>query len=458
MKDRLNHWIDEALLTIFRFRTRNFLRMEDAPGEIPRVPRDGTACLYLHVPFCESLCPFCSFHRVQHTTDQAQRYFQSLREEVRRYHEAGFRFKSAYFGGGTPTIEPRELVKTIELVRDLFGLREISVETNPKDLRPEVLLPLRAAGVTRLSVGAQSFDDRLLKDMERLETYGCAASAVEHIRYASALFPTVNVDLIFNQPHQDKASLERDLTAFLSTGANQVSFYPLMMSPMVAQRMAETTGLPRRTNLREYYQTILARLQPEFTPSSAWCFTRRSQGADEYLVDADNYVGVGSGAFSYLDGVLYSTTFCLATYQRMIDNGLTGIVVRSRLSESDQMRYSLLVKLFGLKLDRDWALKKYGQRFFRTVACELKTLEWFGAANRNQRGWRLTEHGMFWLVLMMSRFFERVAEYREAMRGHIQKELIQVSQQPLRGRIPVQRIEAPTHLVPTGTTLPASKV
>src|SRR5688572_24274461 len=159
--------IDQFLLHAFRFRTRGFLRMEEASGSTPPVPSAGTGCLYLHIPFCEKLCPFCSFHRVQHRHAQAQSYFHSLREEVRRYHESGFRFSSAYFGGGTPTTEPEELVEAIRLVRELFGTRDISVETNPKDLQPEILESLRDAGVTRLSVGVQSFDDRLLKEMER---------------------------------------------------------------------------------------------------------------------------------------------------------------------------------------------------------------------------------------------------------------------------------------------------
>jgi coproporphyrinogen III oxidase-like Fe-S oxidoreductase len=415
--------IDALLLRAFRFRTRGFLRMRHAPGTVPPLPAEGLGCLYLHVPFCETLCPFCSFHRVQHRHTQAQRYFHALRREVRLYHEAGFRFSTAYFGGGTPTTEPGELVETIELARDLFGLRDISVETNPEDLRPEILGPLRAAGVTRLSVGVQSFDDSLLRDMQRYEKYGSGVEARDHLRRAAGLFPTLNVDLIFNLPHQTLASLERDLQIVRGGGANQVSFYPLMTSPGVARRMAASTGLPDPRRLRLFYQTILARLTPEFKPSSAWCFTRRGEGSDEYIVEADFYVGVGSGAFSYLDGTLYATTFCLDTYERRIARGLTGITVQNRLAAGDQMRYSLLVKMFGLRLDRDWALRRYGPRFFRRLWGELRTLEWLGAARRDQNGWQLTERGMYLLMLMMCAFFESVAEYREAMRAHIPAEL-----------------------------------
>jgi coproporphyrinogen III oxidase-like Fe-S oxidoreductase len=419
----LNHaLVDAFLLRAFRYRTRGFLRMEDAPGTPPPVPRAGNGYLYLHVPFCEVLCPFCSFHRVLHHHDQGQRYFQALREEVRQYHRAGYTFSGAYVGGGTPTTEPAELVETIALVRELFGVTDVSVETNPKDLRPEILEPLRDAGVTRLSVGVQSFDDRLLKEMDRYAKYGSSEEIRSHLRAAAGMFPTLNIDLIFNQPHQTLASLERDLETVLESGANQASFYPLMTSHTVARRMAGAMGLPDHRRLREFFSTIVARLQPDFTPTSAWCFTRNGQGSDEYIAEADYYVGVGSGSFSFVDGALYTTTFPLDTYGRRIAQGLTGITTRHLLSEGDLMRYTLLMRMFSLRLDREWVLQRFGPRFFRKMWAELRTLEWLGAARRDDRGWQLTERGMYWLMLMMSAFFESVNDYRDAMRAHVHDE------------------------------------
>jgi coproporphyrinogen III oxidase-like Fe-S oxidoreductase len=179
----------------------------------------------------------------------------------------------------------------------------------------------------------------------------------------------------------------------------------------------------KRHQLRQFYRLIVARLRSEFYPSSAWCFTRRGHAVDEYIIDADNYVGLGSGAFSYVNGVFYATTFSLRTYRALIAEGLSGIAVRSDLSRSDQMRYSLLVKMFGLGLNREWASQQFGGAFFKTVWPELKTLELLRAARRNKEGWELTERGMYWLVLMMSEFFESVARYREAMRTHAASEI-----------------------------------
>jgi len=415
--------LDSVLVGLFRYRTRGFMRMTDCDGTVPPRPRSGGTYLYVHIPFCEALCPFCSFHRVLHCRPQAKRYFTALRRELELYHAAGFEFTGVYFGGGTPTVEPEELLETIALVRARFGVREISVETNPRDLRPDLLAQLRAGGVTRLSVGVQSFDDTLLREMGRFEKYGGGVETAERIRGAAGLFPTLNVDLIFNQPHQTLASLERDLEIFQTLGAGQVSCYPLMTSPSGLRRLAGAMGVPDRRRLRQYYQTIGRRLAAGgFSPTSAWCFTRDGQGSDEYIATADNYVGAGSGAFSYLDGTLYSTSFSLNSYEERIGRGLTGIVTRHQLGDTDRMRYALLVRMFGLGLDRAWAVEHHGRKFFRRLWGELLTLEVLGAATRDARGWRLTEKGRYWLMLMMAEFFESVNAYRDAMRAHVAAE------------------------------------
>lgn len=427
--------LDSALLRVFRFRTRQFLRMQEANGAVPPRPAGDGCHLYVHIPFCEVLCPFCSFHRVQHCRPQARRYFAALRQEIRLYHAVGHTFSGAYFGGGTPTSEPEELLETIALVRELFGVRDVSVETNPKDLRAGLLAALRDAGVTRLSVGVQSFDDALLREMERHDKYGSGEEIAAQIRGAAGCFPTLNVDLIFNQPHQTLASLERDLEIFRTLGANQVSCYPLMTSPTVLRRMAGAMGVPDRRRLREFYRTITRRLEPEFAATSAWCFTRQGEAGDEYIVAAENYVGVGSGAFSYLDGTLHATTFSLRTYEQRIARGLTGITTCHRLSEVDRMRYALLVGMFGLKLDRAMVEQRHGRRFHRKLWGELRTMELLGAARRDARGWELTERGRFWLMLMMSEFFESVNAYRDAMRAHVKEELEAESLQAARSRL-----------------------
>ncbi len=414
--------LDALLDAAFKRSAHRTMRLgpSEGIGAVPAKP----VFLYLHVPFCEVLCPYCSFHRVRYEEPKARRYFAALRDEVRRYHERGYAFSGVYVGGGTPTILPGELAETLALVRELNpGLREASVETSPKDLRDDVLGMLQSVGVNRLSVGVQTFDDGLLREMVRLEKYGGRDEILARLAIAAGRFETLNIDLIWNLPHQTPGMLESDLETLIACPASQASFYPLMNAPSVERKMKKALGLPGREHLHEFYERILARLQGSFVPTSAWCFTRGHKSIDEYIVDAADYVGLGSGAFSYLDGTLYATTFSLQVYSERIARGLTGITGERCLGSRERMRYDLLVHLFSLRLEKAWVRARYGDRFEREMGPELFALEFLGYVTEDERGWALTQRGMYLWVRMMSAFFESVDALREEMRSHVLAEL-----------------------------------
>jgi coproporphyrinogen III oxidase-like Fe-S oxidoreductase len=413
-----------VILPFFRGASRRAMAFDTGPVRMPSPPPGAAAFLYVHIPFCQVLCPFCSFHRVQYRETKATRYFAALRREIETYRDAGFRFSGVYVGGGTPTVAPQELAATLELITASFPVREISVETNPSDLTPGNLDMLQSHGVNRLSVGVQSFDDGLLREMERYERYGGRAAILRHLELASGRFATLNVDMIFNLPHQTPAMLERDLEDVIRSPANQVSFYPLMTSDEVRRRMSRQMGRLDRHRLRDSYGRIQARLSPEFTPSSAWCFSRGTgSGVDEYIADATDYVGVGSGSFSYVGGTMYATTFSLNAYAERIGRGLPATTQRRIMSEHEQMRYEMLLRLFGLRMDHAWLASRFGGRFRRHMAVEMAALKLAGAITEDQQGYRLTGRGMFLWVLMMAAFFESVNVFRQKMRAHIHAEL-----------------------------------
>lgn len=418
----MSSFIDDTVLAAFRWQTRHAMKLRDDGATVPVAPGHPVS-LYVHVPFCEVLCPFCSFHRVQYRRETARRYFSALRTELRRYHRDGFVFSNVYVGGGTPTVSPPELIETLQLIRELFPVKDISVETNPKDLRPEVIEQLKAVGVNRLSVGVQSFDDRLLREMERFEKYGSSREIIEHLEAAAPHFATLNIDMIYNLPHQDRASLERDLDVVLGLKANQVSLYPLMSTKSTALKMSQTMGTPDPRRLRGFYDLILGKLRPAFAPQSGWCFSRNAGAIDEYIVEAEDYVGLGSGAFSYVGGTMYATTFSIHSYIDRIGRGLTGITGHRPLSPSEQMKQTFLMRMFGLKLDKAWIHERYGERFDRALWPTLTAFKLIGAIEEDATSYRLTDRGMYEWVLMMSAFFESVNAFREQMRSRIKAEL-----------------------------------
>ena len=143
--------------------------------------------LYMHVPFCQVLCPYCSFNRYPFRESVARPYFENMRKEMMMLKDLGYDFESLYIGGGTPTIMLDELCKTIDLARDNFSIKEVSSETNPNHLVQPWLNELKGR-VQRLSVGVQSFNNDLLKQMDRYHKYGSGEEIFERIGEAVPYF------------------------------------------------------------------------------------------------------------------------------------------------------------------------------------------------------------------------------------------------------------------------------
>lgn len=402
-----------------QFNQRLFdLPPSQAPVELPPPRTAHPYLLYLHVPFCRALCPFCTFHRVQFDDRAAASYFDVLEAEIQRVSDAGYSFDEMYVGGGTPTVMPARLLDLIGRLRGEYGVRSASIETNPNELDRQQLEAFAAAGVSRLSVGVQSFDDSLLEGMQRKKTYGDGEQIVTRLGSAAGIFDTLNVDMIFNLPGQSEASLQRDLDILLDELAvDQVSYYPLMSTPETRAAMQRTMGDTDHVRERNLYERIAARMAAAgYTRNSAWCFSRRPGMFDEYIVDREEYLGLGAGAFSYLEGSLYASTFSHDQYAALVAGGGTGTVLRKSMTLRDQMRYYLLTKLFGGRLRLGVAEARFKHAFRRTLAPELAGLKLMGAARERADTLELTERGFYLWVVLMREFFTGINRLRQNMR------------------------------------------
>jgi coproporphyrinogen III oxidase-like Fe-S oxidoreductase len=410
--------IDSIIAAQARREFSRALRFEG--GQAPQIPPpvdQRPRMLYMHIPFCERLCPYCSFHRVVYKEGLCRDYFQALRKEIVVYHEMGYRFGSIYVGGGTPTVQIDELVKTIELARKTFGIREISVETNPNHLTKERLTALRDVGVNRLSVGIQSFDDGLLKRMERYD-YGSGEQIQERLRNTMGRFETLNADMIFNFPTQTPEMLNRDLDILMSIGVDQTTWYPLMVSQSTRKKVETTLGLVDYGQERRFYRQIAEKLFPTYHFSSAWCFSRGRAMIDEYIVDYDEYAGLGSGAIGYLSGVSYANTFNIRDYVARMTKGESPLLASRVFSPKDQVRYDFLMKLFGTRLNMAELKKKHGAAFNLLWPDMVAFFVAGGFAWKNPEI-LLTGRGRYFWVVLMREFFIAVNNFRDYCREQI---------------------------------------
>lgn len=417
--------------------SRRLMRFDDGPAEWPpaNAAPDRLRQLYVHIPFCAQLCPFCTFHRVRFQADRTAAYFGALRRELDWYRERGFRFSKLYVGGGTPTVDPDSLETLLADVTVQFPIREISVETNPRELTDAVIGMLERAGVSRLSVGVQSFDDEQLRRMGRYAPYGSGNQIRERLTAASGRFRTLNVDMMFNLPGQTPESLAADLeTIAHQLRVDQVSYYPLMIAPVahrsVRLKMAQGRNQLTAGREREYYDMIRRTLTPDYGMGSVWCFMLGDGAIDEYIVDEDEYVGVGSGSFSYVAGVAASTTFSIHGYQEQMTNARIPVAQTRHLSRTERMRYDLLVKLFSMSLDKSVMETKHDGDFANTLRKEIALLRLVGALKDDGENYVLTDSGIYLWVVLMREYLNGVNALRADMRRHIRDELRQLDSVP----------------------------
>ncbi|MDR1713305.1 MAG: coproporphyrinogen III oxidase family protein [Coriobacteriales bacterium] len=408
-----------------RLLTHKYLRL-DNHGEfaLPAANAGQEYMLYAHIPFCEQLCPYCSFNRYPFSEDRARRYFVNLRREMQMVAEQGYDFVSLYVGGGTPTVLPGELVQTIDLARELFSLREVSCETNPNHLCPQILDQLEGR-VQRLSVGVQSFDDGLLQQMQRYGKYGSGLETLERILAVRDRFKSFNVDMIFNFPSQTEDILANDLASILESGVSQVSFYPLMASPSVSRQLSTTVGRVDYRREERYYRIICEALtrgdNPAYTFGSAWTFNKRTEAntmIDEYIVDFEEYPAIGSGGLSYLGGSLFCNTFSVKEYNERIESGRMSVCGSTHFSKHDRMRYRFMMQLFGLRLDKRQWQRDFGCSVAAGLPAEYGFFKAAGAfATEDDEQILLTPKGRYLMVALMREFFIGVNKVRDQARA-----------------------------------------
>ena len=286
--------------------------------------------LYLHIPFCRAICPFCPYNKVPYRADLAVEYLRHLEREASMYLavQSG-PFPSLYVGGGTPTLCLDEMEVLLERL-PVAGER--AIEVLPSHMTPEGASRLAGLGFDFVSVGVQSFDGKVLRRLQRPGSPEANRAAIET---ALGIFTCVDVDLIFDTAFDDPQTLIDDLTVCFRYGVDQVSTYPLM-------RFGFTPfGSGRHSRSREH---ALLREATELAESlgyerrSVWTFNRA--GSPSYTsITRPYYLGLGAGAASFAGALFLVNHFGLDPYRRSLEEGCLPVARVARLSRPAAAAY-----------------------------------------------------------------------------------------------------------------------
>jgi len=284
------------------------------------------AGLYIHFPFCRRSCYYCHFFKTRHRPERVGDYLAHLEREMSLRRDPGLDMNTIYIGGGSPSLlEPGRVSRLLESAAQNFRVdmkSEITLEANPDDLTPERLRGFRRAGVNRLSVGAQSFQERDLRFLKRTHDAAQAARAVA--MSAEAGFANVGVDLIIGLPTQTKKSMEAN---FKIVGALKPSHVSVYILEGVPEKAFPAGGVPCPENgdrdARLYHQARQALLDLGFVHYEVSNFSRPGKASRHNLKywRMAPYVGLGPAAAGFLDGKDYRNVSDLDKYGAALRGG-----------------------------------------------------------------------------------------------------------------------------------------
>jgi oxygen-independent coproporphyrinogen-3 oxidase len=300
------------------------------PDSLPPAGVDG---LYVHVPFCFHKCHYCDFYSItRQTPERMGRFVDRVLAEADLWAADGRRVvtpRTVFFGGGTPTLLPPvemgRLIKGLGRRFDLSGVDEFTVEANPATVTPDHCATLRAAGVDRLSFGAQSFDQRDLTLLERHHDPADVGASLAAAR--SAGFARLNLDLIFAVPGQTLTSWRRTLATAMALGTPHLSCYALTYEPNTAlavrKRLGRVTAAVDELELEMLHGTRdrLAAAGYRAYEVSNFAVAGEACRHNVNYWTGRNYLGLGPSAASHLDGWRWRNRPHLGEWESAVDDG-----------------------------------------------------------------------------------------------------------------------------------------
>lgn len=403
------------------------LNIKPISHEVERKPQAGKEyLLYMHIPFCHTFCPYCSFNKFHYNEAKAMQYFALLRHELRKVKAQGFDFKTLYVGGGTTLINEPELIKTLEYAKTLFSIEEVSCESDPNHIEPNTLRRFRGL-IDRLSIGVQTFDDGILKKIARHDKFGSGQILQEKLSKISGVLPTFSLDLIFNFPGQTEEMVLHDVLTAQALDMDQITTYPLMKSPLMRESIA--SAFDHKTNNNEYkFYRLIKNAMNHYRPINGWAYSRQEEHlSDEYVGSHSEYVGVGSGSFSFLDGSLYVNAFDLDTYMNKIVHKESAIMAGCSFTHKERVQYQFLTSLFDGIVEIESFNKALNTNIEQVLAKELQMLRLAKAVEISDKVIVPTEFGWYVCTLLMKEFYMGMDKVRAMFRPSMKAEEMAVN-------------------------------
>lgn len=305
--------------------------------------------LYIHIPFCESICDYCDFAKLQYFHSFADKYLVALEKELNERVD-NKELKTIYIGGGTPTsLDDSQFEKLLSMVEPFSKyVEEYTIEANPESLSLSKIKLMKKYGVNRLSIGVESTDDRILQSINRKHTFSDVKDAVKNARENG--IHNINLDLIIGLPNVSMKMLDKDISNILSLNPDHVSCYSLTVHE---HTVFHINGIEEPNEEFAYaaYKHINQVLEDNgfvHYEVSNWAKPGRESKHNITYWNNEKYYGIGLAASGYIDNLRYKNTTNFNKYVSFINEIDEEIV-----TNKDEIEYEIMLRLrtmFGLYL------------------------------------------------------------------------------------------------------------
>lgn len=348
--------------------------------------------LYVHIPFCRHICSFCPYCKTVYSKEACDRYIDALIREIHLVGEQASTKKtvtSLYFGGGTPALAAGRIAEIIQAVEEHFYITDgIGVELHPDNVTPSLLQTLKDAGVTRISIGIQSFQEKFQTVLGRKPVDRAAlAAALEAVP-----FETVSMDFIFALPGQTFDDLRLDIDTAFFSGANHIAVYPFIDFTFTSTPIR---AMPKNEKRRLLDAITKYCLGKGYSRNSIWTFSK-GENARYSSMTRDNFLGFGCSATTLLRDQFKINTFSTEEYCRRIDHGLLPTSLTLRFSLRQRMVYYLFWTAYSTQVSATDFERFFGVPLKKAYGFELAIAKLLGFVTEAAGVFRMTLKGAFY--------------------------------------------------------------
>lgn len=360
--------------------------------------------LYFHVPFCKKKCPYCHFYSIYHKDDLEKLYLDAIKKHVYIYQPfiKKNNIISLYFGGGTPSLLS---IKSIEEILTLFDLKketEITIEVNPEDISIEKIKAYKNLNINRASIGVQSFDDTLLKVLERRHSSNKSKEVIN--TFYEAGIENISIDLMYDIMNQTPASWKKTIKELEPLPITHISLYNLTFeenTPFFKNKEKLLKLLPKDSEsleLLEYGVSEFERLNFKRYEISAFAKMGYTSIHNSGYWTGREFLGFGPSAFSYLNGKRFQNICNLKDYISSLINNTSPVSFEEELKYPQNINELLAI---NLRLIEGFDINEFENKFDKIPSQTLEILKNSQFVKFEKNRFKLNEKGLL--------FYDRLA-------------------------------------------------